>query len=253
MRKTVALKLVLSSLLLGTLSTPAAIADEVNRVPNPPGVLNATTDMTISGSSLEFSVTTSQPEFRTEDGEIIIYDGGIARTLEGGDPYVLWDNVWVPAQEIDYNFWVPEHSYEINGNSDCYIDWGRHAYAAITVTVSESAEYTFRYVDSVNPLQGNDDPFLALYEGSFNRNQIDTDVVGCNDDRGDEGDYGRSRSGQYLDYLYPEFSAELSAGETYTLVLATYSFNPSSSIEDPYIGTFEFWGPAGSIDRKSVV
>jgi hypothetical protein len=156
--------------------------------------------------------------------------------------------------------------HNLGGDATCELESGEHVYTTHTVSVSASGEYTFRVV-TTDPLTedvvawGDDslpigDPYVAVYS-TFDPNNPDSNIVGCNDD----GDYNGSGT-EYLGgtsatightYLvedeFPQFVKTLDAG-TYTLVLTTYreystaAWNGASFPAQS--ATFELWGPEGA-------
>ena len=99
----------------------------------------------------------------------------------------------------------------LGGIGSCYLASGSHPYAARTLTTNNTTEYTFR-VTSVSGL-GND-PFLAVYAGSFNPADPNQNLVSCNDD---------------YNGLLSQFSATLSAGSTYVIVTTAYWIGQTGS------------------------
>ena len=173
--------------LVGTAPSQAVV------VSNPAGVLNATTTMTINNSSSEFFLDYETPDLVTEGDEIVVSDG-VARAVDPDDPYryILWDGIWIPAM-LEGSSWYPVGGYNLNDNGDCAMQLGTHTFATVTITVSRDAEYTFRFVDRTTESDEQNylaDPFLAVYEAPFNPNEPDTNVVGCNDDRGSQDESG---------------------------------------------------------------
>jgi len=156
--------------------------------------------------------------------------------------------------------------HNLGGDATCQLESGEHVYATHTVSVSASGEYTFRVVNT-DPLTddvvawGDDnlpigDPYVAVYS-TFDPNNPDSNIVGCNDD----GDVNGSGT-EYLvgtsatighTYLvedeFPQFVKTLDAG-TYTLVLTTYREYSTAAWNGASLpaqsATFELWGPDGA-------
>lgn len=228
----------------------AQVANAVE-IPNPAGVLNATTTLEFDGNSGEFVAPYSPaPALVTESGEIVtdvdIFPWGqpyeFATETVTGNRFWFMDNQWVPleSEEGDYFPGV----YALRGNTDCEMAYGTHTFETITVSVSQDGEHTFRYVNSTTDALR--DSYLAVYEGPFNPADLDEGIiVGCNDDRDGEG---TSLSGQELTDVYPEFTATLETGKSYTLVLTTFNISNKEDFSDTVQGTFELWGPEDSLE-----
>lgn len=95
-------------------------------------------------------------------------------------------------------------SSPLGGVGGCGMQTGAHAYASRPLTTNNSTTYTFT-VTSVTGV--DDDPFLALYAGTFDPANPTANLVGCNDDA-----IG----------LLSQFSSNLTAGTAYTVVSTTY-------------------------------
>lgn len=95
----------------------------------------------------------------------------------------------------------------LGGIDSCYLLQGAHVYASRTLTTNNTTNYTFR-ITSVSGF-GND-PFLAVYRGTFDPANPTQNLVACNDDYND---------------LLSQFSADLTANTTYTVVTTSYGTN----------------------------
>jgi hypothetical protein len=135
------------------------------------------------------------------------------------------------------------------------------------VSVSASGEYTFRVVttdpftDAVVAWGGQfpiGDPYVAVYS-TFDPNNPDSNIVGCNDDGDDNGSGTEYLGGtsatightNLVSYPYPQFVTTLDAG-TYTLVLMSFTEESTSNWNKGSYpvqsATFELWGPEGAYD-----
>lgn len=136
-------------------------------------------------------------------------------------------------------------------------------YSTLEITIVKSGVYTFRVVDStLGPDADNPfgDPYLALYT-TFDLNNLDSGVVGCNDDGGldQDADDNDIEGGVYFpgyetkeyNSLYPIFSSQLEPGK-YTLVLMTYSAVTAAQWQAENLGPqsviFEYWGPECGVE-----
>lgn len=106
----------------------------------------------------------------------------------------------IPADPKQFK--VPGNdSHALNGDSDCIMDYGYHVYDLQAIDVTIEGDYTFRVVSTSsdqtdyypgvwdarwlfgeNDIHPIEDSFLAIYKNGFAPNNIDHDVVGCNDD-----------------------------------------------------------------------
>jgi trimeric autotransporter adhesin len=102
-------------------------------------------------------------------------------------------------------------SSPLGGVAGCRMQTGAHEYAARTLTTNGTDTYTFT-ITSVSGF--DDDPFLAVYSGTFDPANPTNNLVACNDD-----------ANGYLS----EFSATLSANTTYTVVTTSYDTNVGGS------------------------
>lgn len=169
--------------------------------------------------------------------------------------------------------------YAIDGNSDCYVVAGDHIYTTQKFTVKTAGTFTFRTLGSeptsdyitngtgsTNPLR---DPMVALYT-SFSPDDVDSNVVGCNDDLNDQvigdhdfGDlpYNSDSLGNVFDGHNSYFVVDLEPG-VYTMVFTTWDFVSTSDfssgtsdsiwLEDWTPGDislyFDVWGPEGGLE-----
>lgn len=180
----------------------------------------------------------------------------------------------------------------LGGNDECDVAPGDHPYTTIDVTITTAGIYNFRVVDT-DPVEedmyyGIDsdlspigDNYLALFD-NFNPDNVNTGIVGCNDDgddnvdtfagemwaiataaadeRGQNDDNVGTSTGYILDDQFAWFSAELEPGE-YTLVATTYGeydvASWLSNLEDAEVDeasmTFEMWGPEGGLELGHVL
>lgn len=151
------------------------------------------------------------------------------------------------------------------------VDGGqRHIYTTLDVTIVKAGLYTFRAVDSspvgyyisdgdFHPIA---DSFLALYS-SFDPQNPDENVLGCNDDLNDRFGYDNNpvaevlSDGSWMEGHHPYFSADLQPGE-YTLLVTTWEAisksewlaggsEPRSWTPGEATLTFELWGPVASL------
>ena len=96
-------------------------------------------------------------------------------------------------------------SSPLGGRAGCGMQTGPHPYAARTLTTNNTTTYKFTVTSSTG--FGND-PFLAVYSGTFNPANPTANLVACNDDANGT--------------LLPEFEALLNANTTYTIVTTSY-------------------------------
>ena len=94
----------------------------------------------------------------------------------------------------------------------CGLIPGVRAYGTSTFTTSIAATYSFTVTAVGDP--SLDDPFLAIYQGSFDPANPTVNLVGCNDDANSS--------------LFSEFSAALNASTTYVMVATTYGGGAAS-------------------------
>lgn len=155
--------------------------------------------------------------------------------------------------------------HNLGGDATCQVQSGEHVYAPYTVSVSASGEYTFRVVttdpltDAVVAWGGQfpiGDPYVAVYS-TFDPNNPDSNIVGCNDDGDDNGSGTEYLGGTSATightYLvedeFPQFVKTLDAG-TYTLVLTIYGEYSTAAWNGASFpaqsATFELWGPEGA-------
>ena len=182
---------------------------------------------------------------------------------------------------------TPIHS--LGGNSNCQVaadNGGEHVYSTIDIAVTKAGTYTFQatgstpvsgfgpnaaigygsYTDPLGllPYAPVSDPFLALYSNGFDPNNVDSNVVGCNDDASDVGtqaDVTYTSSNQLVDGHMPWFQASLQPGN-YTLLVTTWdsvslsdwqagTANPPAGAETftpgPESVTFNMYGPDGGL------
>lgn len=249
-------KLLLSAITAMTLVfAPISYAAYADPVDDPAGVLNSTSTLSLSPDSRDFA-----PAYSPVPNILSIFGPDTDVNADGwenydpnslfeglalddqGQLFIDVDGMWVPT--VNEGGWAPAvHSL---GNDDtCNLNYGSHAYTTQTITVDETENYTFRYVDPQVAEQSIlDDPFLVVYEGSFNPASADSGIIGCNDDGNVAG---TTSSGSLVSYFYSSFTAQLEAGKSYTLVLSTFRSLQSDPIYSEKFGTFEFWGPEQSI------
>ena len=155
--------------------------------------------------------------------------------------------------ENNPNGGTPVH--DLGTNPDCRVEVGEHSYTTKKIKISTAGSFTFRFVKTNNENRdqvfwGTDspinDPFLAVYQ-DFDPNNVDANVIGCNDDSGSSDE---SVSGQLLQSKYSEFTAQLQPG-SYTLVLATFATAPARSWTKAAGGTFELWGEGLDVGASS--
>ena len=227
----------------------AQVANADEPIPNPAGVLNATTTLEFDGNSGEFLVAVpTVPALEMVGGEIdILTDSNSQGPYQYardslGNRFISQGGQWVPMEEVFPGQWYGTVK-SLSGNGDCRITYGTHTYETVTVTVSVDGSYTFRFVDSTTSVLN--DSYLAVYEGAFDTRDIDDGVIGCNDDSGNQG---MSLSGQSLLDVFPEFTATLVSGTSYTLVLTTFQNTVNEEFIETAQGTFELWGPENSLE-----
>lgn len=97
-------------------------------------------------------------------------------------------------------------SSPLGGINGCGLITGSHAYGTSTFTTSTAATYSFTVTAVGDP--SLNDPFLAVYQGSFDPANPTVNLVGCNDDANSS--------------LFSEFSATLNASTTYVMVATIY-------------------------------
>ncbi len=97
-------------------------------------------------------------------------------------------------------------SSPLGGRAGCNLITGAHPYASRTLTTNNTTTYKFTVTSSTG--FGND-PFLAVYLGTFNPANPTANLIACNDDANGT--------------LLPEFEALLNANTTYTVVTTSYS------------------------------
>lgn len=102
-------------------------------------------------------------------------------------------------------------SSPLGGLSGCNLIPGTHQYASRTVTTNAAATYDFK-ITSVSGFAN--DPFLAIYSGTFDPSNPTANLVACNDD---------------TNGLLSEFTAALPANTTYTVVTTSYGTGSSGS------------------------
>lgn len=240
----------ISSLAL-TAQTTTALAAEV---PNPAGVKNVTTTLTLDTSSSHFIIDNPNNPTISSDNILEAGDEGYPDEFGGRPVGFVEEAMFV---DVGGGVWAPfevegeEPTSLLGNNPECDLFYGSHAYETVTITVSQNGPYTFRFVNSI-PFDAYDDPYLAVYT-DFDPANPNANVVGCNDDRNNpdgEPITDTTPDGQSLNGRFPEFTAELEANETYTLVMTTWFFSFANDfIEEGAKGTFELWGPeALSID-----
>jgi hypothetical protein len=173
----------------------------------------------------------------------------------------------------------------IGGIVQCDVEVGSHPYATVDLTITEAGTYTFRLVDT-DPVEedmyfgiGSDfspvgDNFLALYS-EFDPTDIDSGVIGCNDDADDAGAVAgdlwaiartaadlrgqndaniHTTTGYMLDDQFAWFTATLQPGQ-YTMVGTLYEEYSESewltNLDDAEVTeasmTYEMWGPEGGL------
>ncbi|RZA36708.1 MAG: autotransporter domain-containing protein [Lysobacteraceae bacterium] len=97
-------------------------------------------------------------------------------------------------------------SSPLGGRAGCNLIPGAHPYASRTLTTNNTTTYKFTVTSSTG--FGND-PFLAVYLGTFDPANPTANLIACNDDANGT--------------LLPEFEALLNASTTYTVVTTSYS------------------------------
>jgi hypothetical protein len=171
----------------------------------------------------------------------------------------------------------------IGGIAYCDVEVGSRPYSTVDVTITEPGTYAFRVVDT-DPVEEDlyfgieespvGDSFLAIYT-TFDPEDIDSGVVGCNDDGDDEGAAAAemweiahtaadsrgqgdenllTSTGFILDDQFPWFAATLQPGQ-YTLVGTLYSAYTESewleTLDSAGVTeasmTYEMWGPEGGL------
>lgn len=96
-------------------------------------------------------------------------------------------------------------SSPLGGVSGCNLIVGTHVYGTRTITTSSSGTYAIQVTSSTG-LGG--DPFLAVYEGTFDPANPTANLRACNDDWGS---------------LMPRLEVAMTAGVTYVVMTTTYS------------------------------
>lgn len=84
-----------------------------------------------------------------------------------------------------------------------------NTFGTSTFTTTFAETYSFTVIGATGSAGLAGDPFLALYEGSFNPADPTANLVGCNDDKSSTN-------------LFPEFSSALNANTTYVMVATNY-------------------------------
>ncbi|TDK27162.1 autotransporter domain-containing protein [Luteimonas aestuarii] len=120
-----------------------------------------------------------------------------------GAPAAAWATTFTDTITASQTFNVA--SSPLGGIAGCNLIVGTHVYGSRVITVSTSRTYTMRVTASTG--LGND-PFLAVYEGSFNPASPTTNLRACNDDANGT--------------LLPELQVNLVAGRTYVIMTTTY-------------------------------
>jgi uncharacterized repeat protein (TIGR02543 family)/LPXTG-motif cell wall-anchored protein len=170
------------------------------------------------------------------------------------------------------NYVVPETGmysrHDLNGDPSCRVQFWEHQYATLPITITESGDYTFRYVDSLPTSNAIfydpafryfDDPFMAVYT-TFDPNNPDDNVLGCNDDYramdDEEAWVYTSHDGYLMSNLWPQFSSHLEPG-TYDIVVSLYTTNryiSADELESTRTGYFQMWGPpSGFVPPEAAV
>lgn len=122
-------------------------------------------------------------------------------------------------------------SSPLGGVGTCGIQTGAHSYQTRAVTANYTGAHTFTVTGSTATVTtGFNDPFLAIYAGSFNPANPTANLVGCDDDSG-----GAAR---------PAFTANLTNGQTYVLVATTFDNNAAFGGTAPQ-GTVVYSGDSG--------
>jgi LPXTG-motif cell wall-anchored protein len=133
----------------------------------------------------------------------------------------------------------------------------------LPIVVTKGGHFTFRIVNQ-SPEYNNrndenpvSDPFLALY-GTFNTSDLDSGLVGCNDDAASSnlanpwanGDTFPTNGVSNSNDRWSHFETELVPGAytaVFTTFIATDTIN-GGSWSYPQTVTFEYWGPECSIE-----
>jgi hypothetical protein len=172
----------------------------------------------------------------------------------------------------------------LGGIEFCAVEVGSRPYSTVDLTITQAGTYAFRVVDT-DPVKEDmyygiedspvGDNFLALY-ADFDPTDIDSGVIGCNDDGDDDGAPAEGRwdiartaadlreqsepyilttTGYLLDWEFPWFAASLQPGQ-YTVVGTLYnSFTEAqwtteldnAGITEGSI-TYEMWGLEGGLE-----
>ena len=212
-------------LVVASASLFGATAAQAATIADPQGVLLDTVDATMTAASPTLDLTNSA--------------GWVADGYLGGDSQCVLDNV-------NFNNTGPIRRY-----------------VELPIVVTKGGHFTFRIVNQSPEYTGDNflnpvsDPFLALY-GTFNTADLDTGLVGCNDDAYDSvlspawqnGDTFPTNGVSNTNDRWSHFETELVPG-AYTAIFTT--FLDTDSINGgawtyPQTVTFEYWGPECSIE-----
>jgi hypothetical protein len=102
-------------------------------------------------------------------------------------------------------------SSPLGGVAGCELDGNLpNTYGTSTFTTTFAETYSFTAIGATGDPALVNDPFLAIYEGSFDPANPTVNLVGCNDDKSSAD-------------RFPEFSAALKANTTYVMVATTYA------------------------------
>lgn len=261
----------------------------------------STNDGTIDGDGLVVVDEVDEVVTFTGEAEIVLLDtpGDIGTGFSGilarevydmGNPagsLVIDSTTTIPEEASSFTIGTVEDAeneidIEVDGNPTCKLEAGDHVYIRQRLHVSKDGTFTFR-VTGTDPLSTMfqmgtytplDDPTLFLYEGEFDDEQPNSDVVGCNDDFNDltidgfdwsvpnnqevyDSVYAVTEDNEAIEGHFPYFSANLTPGD-YTMVVTTYSVlsaddwangDDGSGTWEPGDGDidFEIWGPENGI------
>ncbi len=120
----------------------------------------------------------------------------------------------------------------LGGKSTCEIMAGEHRYYAQSFIAGQTAPTDINTTGLTGFVSeyGPQDNFMAVYDGVFDPNNITKGLLGCNDDS-DHSDDSKD--------LWSEFTANLDANKSYTMVFTAFSaVNPTDATSTTGEGTF---------------
>jgi hypothetical protein len=248
--------------------TTAGITMTVDQRSNNSAVSAQTGGYTVSGSSKPFPVTNepvvrslvamtnTEFEFVNPNDVDGLYIYVQPMSLAASDPsgsLLATDQITIPAVS-------PTSTILSDMGSNCVFETqgGDYVYATKSISVTNSGDYSFRFV-SVNPIDGENywwgnqiddglsNPTLLLYS-AFNPVNPTQGLLGCKSaDDNYQVPISRMRhitnSGFIVSRYFPILSTNLAAGN-YTLVMTTHKVKPVGGWSYDQIGVIETWGPA---------